>query len=96
MIRHIVFFSAKKSEDVQRIADELGMLEQIPHSDFFEIGINRKVDQLGGEVDVVVYGEFHDEEALAAYKADPIYAECITRVRPLREMRIAADFVSKA
>ncbi|WP_163271959.1 Dabb family protein [Chelativorans alearense] len=96
MIRHIVFFSARKREDVERIAEELGMLGQIPHSDFFEIGINRKVDQLGGEVDVVVYGEFRDEAALAAYKAHPIYAECITKVRPLREMRLAADFVSKA
>ncbi|WP_159585979.1 Dabb family protein [Chelativorans xinjiangense] len=96
MIRHIVFFSARKREDVERIAEELSILGQIPHSDFFEIGINRKVDQLGGEVDVVVYGEFRDEAALAAYKAHPIYAECITKVRPLREMRLAADFVSKS
>ncbi|MCT8997077.1 Dabb family protein [Chelativorans intermedius] len=96
MIRHIVFFSARKREDVERIASELKMLGQIPHVDFFEVGLNRKVDQLGGEVDVVVYGEFRDEAALAAYKAHPIYAECITRVRPLREMRIAADFVSSA
>ncbi|WP_265518915.1 Dabb family protein [Nitratireductor luteus] len=95
MIRHIVFFSATKPEDVGRIADALSMLGNIPHSEFFEIGLNRKVDQLGGEVDVVVYGEFRDEEALAAYKAHPIYAECITLVRPLREMRVAADFVSK-
>lgn len=95
MIRHIVFFGAKKREDVERIAEELGMLGQIPHSDFFEVGMNRKVDQLGGEVDVVVYGEFRDEEALAAYKAHPIYAECIATVRPLRELRIAADFESR-
>lgn len=94
MIRHIVFFSARKREDVDRIASELRMLGDIPHSDFFEVGINRKVDQLGADVDVIVYGEFRDEEALAAYKAHPIYAECITRVRPLREMRMAADFQS--
>jgi|SRR5690606_9761115 len=94
MIRHIVFFSARKREDVERIARELRMLGNIPESDFFEVGLNRKVDQLGGEVDVVVYAEFRDESALAAYKAHPIYAECISRVRPLREMRIAADFVS--
>ncbi|EKF20993.1 Dabb family protein [Nitratireductor pacificus] len=94
MIRHIVFFSARDEADVGRIADKLGMLGDIPHADFFEVGLNRKVDQLGSEVDVVVYGEFRDEEALAAYKAHPVYAECIRQVRPLREMRIAADFVS--
>ncbi|MCT8990666.1 Dabb family protein [Chelativorans sp. SCAU2101] len=96
MIRHIVFFSAKKAEDIPLIAERLGMLGRIPHSDFFEVGINRKVDQLGGEVDVVVYAEFRDEAALAAYKADPIYKECIALVRPLRELRLAADYVSKA
>jgi quinol monooxygenase YgiN len=48
----------------------------------------------GAQVDLVVYAEFTDEAALAAYKADPIYAECIALVRPLRELRIAADFKS--
>jgi len=95
MIRHIVFFSAKNEEDIQRIAEDLNGLGRIPHSEFFEVGLNRKVDQLGTEVDVVVYAEFRDEAALHAYKAHPIYAETITKVRPLREMRIAADFVSK-
>lgn len=96
MIRHIVFFSARNPEDVEKIARGLEILGQIPHSDFFEIGINSKVDQLGGEVDVVVYAEFADEAALAAYKAHPIYQESIERVRPLREMRHAADFKSRA
>ncbi|WP_048646561.1 Dabb family protein [Nitratireductor soli] len=94
MIRHIVFFSATDQADVGRIAEKLGMLGDIPHADFFEIGLNRKVDQLGSDVDIIVYGEFRDEAALAAYKAHPIYAQCITEVRPLRDMRIAADFVS--
>lgn len=95
MIRHIVFFSARDEADVERIAEGLGMLADIPHSDFFEVGINRKVDQIGTEVDVIVYAEFRDEAALTAYKADPIYQACTARVRPLREMRIAADFVSR-
>jgi len=46
-------------------------------------------------VDVVVYGEFADEAALAAYKAHPTYAEATKRVRPLRELRYAADIRSK-
>jgi len=96
VIRHIVFFSAKKREDIERIAEDLSGLGQIPHSDFFEVGLNRRVDQLSGEVDVVVYAEFRDQAALEAYKAHPIYQETTNKVRPLREMRVAADFVSKA
>lgn len=96
MIRHIVFFSARDRKDVETIANGLQMLADIPHSAFFEIGLNRKVDQLGGEVDVVVYAEFTDDSALAAYKAHPIYQQCIDLVRPLRDMRHAADFTSKA
>jgi len=42
----------------------------------------------------VVYGEFTDAAALAAYKAHPLYQESIRRVRPLRELRMAADFQS--
>ncbi|WP_295806964.1 Dabb family protein [uncultured Nitratireductor sp.] len=95
MIRHIVFFSARDEADVERIAEGLGMLADIPHSDFFEIGLNRKVDQIGTDVDVIVYAEFRDEAALAAYKADPIYEACIAKVRPMREMRVAADFLSR-
>ncbi len=96
MIRHIVFFNARNPEDVSKIAEGLAILGDIPHSDFFEVGINRKVDQLGTDVDVIVYAEFKDEAALAAYKAHPIYQQAIDRVRPLREMRHAADFVSSA
>lgn len=96
MIRHIVFFSARKREDVPRIAEALRGLGRIPHSDVFEVGLNRRVDTFSGEVDVVVYGEFRNEAALEAYKAHPIYQETIAKVRPLREMRIAADFVSQA
>lgn len=95
MIRHIVFFSAKKSEDIPQIVEALQGLERIPHSDFFEVGVNRRVDAISEEVDIVVYGEFRDEASLAAYKAHRIYQETTVKVRPLRDMRIAADFSSK-
>lgn len=95
MIRHIVFFSAANPEDVDRIREGLMMLADIPHASHFEVGRNLHSDTISKErVDLVVYGEFADEEALAAYKAHPVYAECIARVRPLRELRIAADFAS--
>lgn len=92
MIRHIVFFSAKRSEDVEAVRAGLSRLAAIPHSSRFEVSLNSKVDPLSDEVDVVVYAEFADAAALAAYKADPIYAEATREVRPLRELRYSADF----
>jgi len=91
VIRHIVFFSAKRREDVEVIRDGLMALATIPHSTLFEVSINTKVDPLSDEIDVVVYGEFADDAALAAYKAHPTYAATTARVRPLRELRYSAD-----
>ena len=93
MIRHIVFFSAANPDDVDDIRNGLMMLAEIPHSRHFEVGRNLQSDPIAGDrVDLVVYAEFDDDAALAAYKAHPIYSACIARVRPMRELRIAADF----
>ncbi|UOA26130.1 Dabb family protein [Pseudosulfitobacter sp. DSM 107133] len=91
-IRHVVFFSAKDPADVTRIIEGLSLLADIPHADVFEVRRNIRDDALSGEADVVVYAEFASTEALTAYKAHPLYQESINRVRPLRELRIAADF----
>ena len=96
LIRHIVFFSAKRREDIEAIRTGLSRLGAIPHSSRFEVSLNTKVDPLSDEVDVVVYAEFADAEALAAYKADPIYAEATRQVRPLRELRYSADIVAQS
>lgn len=92
MIRHIVFFTARAGESIDAICEGLALLGTIPHSEHFEVSRNSKVDQISNEVDVVVYAEFADAAALAAYKAHPIYAEATRRVRPLRELRLSADF----
>ena len=93
MIRHIVFFSAADPADVDAIREGLMMLADIPEAQHFEVGRNLGSDTITGpKIDVVVYAEFADEAALAAYKANPVYEDCIARVRPLREIRIAADF----
>ncbi|WP_392337462.1 Dabb family protein [Loktanella salsilacus] len=91
-IRHVVFFSAKDKADIPRIVAGLTRLADIPHSTAFEVRENTRDDALSGEVDVVVYAEFADAAALAAYKAHPIYQASIDIVRPLRDLRIAADF----
>ena len=43
-------------------------------------------------MDLIVYGEFETAEALAAYKAHENYQRSIEIVRPLREIRMAADY----
>lgn len=91
MIRHIVFFSVKAGQDIEVVREGLERLKAIPHSDVFEILPNSKVDPLCDRIDLVVYGEFKDEAALLAFKADPIYAATTEYVRPMRDMRFSAD-----
>lgn len=91
MIRHIVFFSVKEGQDIDVVREGLERLKAIPHSDVFEVLPNSKVDPMCDRIDLVVYGEFKDEAALFAFKADPIYAATTQYVRPMREMRFSAD-----
>ena len=95
MIRHIVYFSVRSADDRQRVLDGLRLLEANPHSLLLEVEENLKLDSLGNEVDFVVYGEFADADALKAFKAHSSYEASIAAVRPLRELRMAADVVAK-
>lgn len=95
MIRHIVFFTVRDDGNRDRVHEGLKLLAEIPHAQVLEIGVNQKSDTLSREIDFVVYGEFADEAELAAYKAHPLYQASIDIVRPLRETRIAADFVAE-
>jgi hypothetical protein len=92
VIRHIVFFTVRDRGDLERVRAGLSLLADIPHALRLEIGENVKTDQLGTDVDLVVYGEFADQAALARYKAHPLYQRSIEIVRPLRELRMAADY----
>lgn len=94
MIRHIVFFSVREGEDVETVRDGLLALAAIPHSSHFEVTINTKVDPMCDAIDLVVYAEFADAAALAAYKAHPVYAETTRKVRPMRELRFSADVIA--
>ena len=91
MIRHIVFFTVP-AENRDAVRAGLSLLTSIPHARVLEIGENVKTDQWDRQVDFVVYGEFDDAAALAAYKAHPNYSLSTATVKPLRDQRIAADF----
>lgn len=92
MIRHIVLFSAKDKAHIDQIVEGLSVLTTIPHARRLEVARNNRTDQLGNDIDVVVYGEFDNATELAAYKAHDLYQESIRRVRPLRELRFAVDY----
>ena len=94
MLRHIVFFSVSDQADYQTVRNGLELLTGIPHARHLEIGRVENRDPISEQVDFVVYGEFDDEAALAAYKAHPVYQKSIDIVRPLRELRVAADFLT--
>lgn len=91
MIRHIVLFTARDAKDLDTIYNGLKLLETIKGNWLLSVTKNNKIDQLGNDIDIVVYGEFPDEAALARYKADPVYQQAIDIVRPLRDKRIAVD-----
>ena len=95
MIRHIVMFSAKDHDDLEEIYNGLKILEKIQGNWTLEVKKNIKKDQIDNNIDIVVYGEFPDQETLETYKATPIYQEAVSIVRPLRELRIAADIIVK-
>lgn len=93
MIRHIVFFSARDAADVNDIVDALSTYATIPGVKDFEVRRNSKVDRLANDVDVVLHACFDTQEDLDAYKAHPTYIAGTEIVRPLRELRVAADYV---
>ncbi|HET7715977.1 MAG TPA: Dabb family protein [Bauldia sp.] len=94
MIRHIVFFTARDPADIDSIMASLRELADTAIPAVFEVAPNIGSDPLGDHVDIVVYAEFAGEAELAAYRAHPVYAEVTRKVRPLREMRLAADIRS--
>lgn len=91
MIRHIVFFTLKDPREAPEVITHLKRLGTIPGSTLFEVTANRKADLFGNEIDIVVYGEFPDIDALHAYKKHPTYMDVTSTVRPRRELRFAAD-----
>jgi quinol monooxygenase YgiN len=92
VIRHVVLFSVAREDDRAAVEAGLKLLEANPHALRLAVRPNIRRDTWSSEIDFVVYGEFADEAALAAYKAHPTYAASIAAVKPLRDVRIAADF----
>ena len=93
MIRHIVFFTARDQKYKETIYNGLLTLTNIPDCLQIEVGINTRHDPISQKSpDFIVYAEFDSDEQLARFKNHELYEKSIQIVRPLRDMRIAADF----
>jgi hypothetical protein len=94
VIRHVVLFSANPGEK-DRLLIGLKKLEALVDEDLaekLEVKENLKLDTYSQECDVIVYGEFLSHDQLDKFKAHSIYQDCIKVVRPIRDLRIVADF----
>ena len=92
MIRHIAFFSAIDPNDLDAIEAGLWILKDNPHAVQFAVHRNLNLDEIPGpHPDFIVMADIENETELAAYKSHPLYAESIRLVRPLRDIRVAAD-----
>ena len=91
MIRHIVLFSAKRPENVDRIVETLSGYAAIPGVVSLTVSRNLRLDPTSTEIDVVLEATFGSIEDLEAYKRHPIYRRGTSIVRPLRELRFVAD-----
>ncbi|MBL0848632.1 MAG: Dabb family protein [Candidatus Liberibacter ctenarytainae] len=91
MIRHIIFFTVLPKH-YEAVRSSLAILLDIPHAQLLEIGDNLRIDSWSNEVDLVVYGEFYNQESLNSFKKHPLYQQSIARVRHLRDMRFVADY----
>lgn len=92
MIRHIVLFGVKRSEDIPTVVEALETFRNIPVVQELEVSLNDKHDSLSSEIDVVLHGIFNSKEELEMYKGHDIYRAGIEVVRPLRDKRIVVDY----
>lgn len=92
MIRHLVFFSVERPEDVAVVVETLNGYRDIPSVRSLEVARNDKLDDADREIDVVLHVTFDDRDALNAYKRHPAYLAGIDVIRPRRRLRYVVDY----
>lgn len=98
MIRHIVMWKLKphaegndKQTNASLIKQKIEALANlVPGMLKLEAGIDLGLDV--AEFDVVLYSEFENEDALAAYQAHPEHKALIPFIGAVRETRCAIDY----
>ena len=98
MIKHIVMWKLKEqAEGNDKQTNALLMKEKleaiadiVPGMIKLEVGIDLGLDAAG--IDVVLYSEFADESALAAYQAHPEHKAVFPFISAVRDARHAVDY----
>ena len=91
MVKHIVLFKVKEGEDVSEVfkiteAAVLPLVDQIEGLDYLEI------KQTFNGMDIALYSELKDREAMAFYADHPLHTAAKEKFFHFMTSRIAADY----
>jgi heme-degrading monooxygenase HmoA len=97
MIKHIVMWNVRGEDAEQKLASATdvkarfeGLVGLIPGLRSLEVGID--VSRVSYACDVVLYTEFEDEAALAAYAEHPAHLEVRQQLEGVRTARYQVDY----
>ena len=91
MIRHIVMWKLKDPADAARFKDQLdSCIALVTGLRRFEVAI--RTPAFDANCDVVLYSEFDDAAALAAYQNHPHHQQISAALGMLRESRSVLDY----
>jgi quinol monooxygenase YgiN len=91
MIRHIVMWKLKNPADAPHFKAQLDTcIDLVPGMHKFEVAI--RTPALDANCDVVLYSEFEDAAALAAYQNHPHHQQISIGLGALRDTRSVLDY----
>ena len=91
MVKHIVLFKVKEGENIADVA-KIAEAALLPLVDQIE-GLNHvEIKQTFAGMDIALYCELENKEAMAFYADHPLHTEAKTKFFHLLSDRIAADY----
>ena len=91
MIKHVVMWKLKNAADAPYFKAQLDTcIDLVPGMRRFEVAT--RTPELDANCDVVLYSEFEDAAALAAYQNHPHHQQISTGLGALRDTRSVLDY----
>ena len=91
MIKHVVMWKLKNAADAPHFKAQLDTcIDLVPGMRRFEVAT--RTPALDANCDVVLYSEFEDAAALAAYQNHPHHQQISTGLGALRDTRSVLDY----
>ena len=91
MIKHVVMWKMKESEQLGKMKEKLESLEEsVEEVESLEVGIN--FNDSTRAYDIVLIVEFSDKDALASYQKDPKHLEVANFVNEVTKEVVAVDY----